>query len=60
MPSVLASVMVRQPREMTGAEIADVIERFAVTAQRAEEAGGIRDVDSRLGDCADEGMGLEL
>ena len=31
--------MVRQPREMTSVDIEDVVERFAITAQRAEEAG---------------------
>lgn len=38
-PSFLASFMVRTPREMTIAEIEEVVERFATTAQRAEEAG---------------------
>lgn len=39
LPSFMTSLMVRQPREMTSVEIEDVVERFATTAQRAEEAG---------------------
>lgn len=39
LPSLMTGLMVRQPREMTSVDIEDVVERFAITAQRAEEAG---------------------
>lgn len=38
-PSLVSAMLVRRPREMSVKEIEDVIERFATTAQRAEEAG---------------------